>query len=163
MYAKVDKDKYQKVTANARAAILTGRFSASVIAQLLFSFHIMDLRDLNYLTLGGRFREWTFIISSLSCFCESAFLTTIFFYFQRKQFHCSSVFSCRQLDEVCTFTPSLTKIHSTTIPMEQNRLKLKSLKSSRNFPMNVQQSSFGSTFWTLTRTRPSFSGASGGH
>lgn len=57
MYAKVDKDKYQKVTGNARAAILTGRFTASVCAQLLYSFHIMDLRELNYLTLGGEFHE----------------------------------------------------------------------------------------------------------
>lgn len=55
MYAKVSKDKYQKVTGNARAAILSGRFIASVIAQLLVSFDTMSLRDLNYLTLGGDF------------------------------------------------------------------------------------------------------------
>ncbi|CRK99036.1 CLUMA_CG012176, isoform A [Clunio marinus] len=54
MYAKVDKSKYQKVTGNARAAILAGRFTASVVAQLLFSFEIMNLRDLNYLTLGAQ-------------------------------------------------------------------------------------------------------------
>jgi thiamine transporter 2/3 len=53
MYAKVEKSKYQKVTGNARAAILTGRFTSSVIAQLLYSFEIMDFRELNYLTLGG--------------------------------------------------------------------------------------------------------------
>lgn len=52
MYAKVEKNKYQKVTGNARAAILCGRFFASVIAQLLVSFELMNLRDLNYLTLG---------------------------------------------------------------------------------------------------------------
>lgn len=55
MYAKVSKDKYQQVTGNARAAILSGRFIASVIAQLLVSFETMSLRDLNYLTLGGDF------------------------------------------------------------------------------------------------------------
>jgi hypothetical protein len=55
MYAKVEKSQYQKVTGNARAAILTGRFSASVCAQVLYSFHIMDLRELNYLTLGCEF------------------------------------------------------------------------------------------------------------
>lgn len=55
MYAKVSKDKYQKVTGNARAAILSGRFIASVIAQLLVSFDTMSLRDLNFLTLGGDF------------------------------------------------------------------------------------------------------------
>lgn len=53
MYAKVDKTHYQKVTGNARAAILSGRFMASVIAQLLVSFDVMNLRELNYLTLGG--------------------------------------------------------------------------------------------------------------
>lgn len=52
MYAKVEKNKYQKVTGNARAAILTGRFTASVIAQLLVSFDILNIRELNYLTLG---------------------------------------------------------------------------------------------------------------
>lgn len=55
MYAKVEKDKYQKVTGNARAAILIGRFIASVISQLLVSFEVMNLRDLNFLTLGGKF------------------------------------------------------------------------------------------------------------
>ncbi|XP_070509821.1 thiamine transporter 1-like [Chironomus tepperi] len=54
MYAKVEKAQYQKVTGNARAAILTGRFSASVCAQALYSFGIMNLRDLNYLTLGAQ-------------------------------------------------------------------------------------------------------------
>lgn len=53
MYAKVDKENYQKVTGNARAAILAGRFLASLVAQLLVSLEIMNLRDLNYLTLAG--------------------------------------------------------------------------------------------------------------
>ncbi len=56
MYAKVEKSKYQKVTGNARAAILSGRFTASVFAQLLFSFGIMNERELNFLTLGGNFK-----------------------------------------------------------------------------------------------------------
>ncbi|CAG9805222.1 unnamed protein product [Chironomus riparius] len=54
MYAKVEKSQYQKVTGNARAAILTGRFSASICAQALYSFDIMNLRELNYLTLGAQ-------------------------------------------------------------------------------------------------------------
>lgn len=54
MYAKVDKKHYQKVTGNARAAILAGRFTASVIAQVLVSFEWMNIRDLNFLTLGGK-------------------------------------------------------------------------------------------------------------
>jgi thiamine transporter 2/3 len=54
MYAKVEKCKYQKVTGNARAAILSGRFTASVIAQLLYTYDLMNLRELNYLTLGAQ-------------------------------------------------------------------------------------------------------------
>lgn len=53
MYAKVEKSRYQQVTGNARAAILGGRFIASVIAQVLVTFNWMDLRELNFLTLGG--------------------------------------------------------------------------------------------------------------
>lgn len=54
MYAKVDKDKYQKVTGHARAAILSGKFLASVLAQVLYSFNIMDIRQLNYISLGAQ-------------------------------------------------------------------------------------------------------------
>lgn len=61
MYAKVEKSKYQKVTGNARAAILTGRFFSSTTAQLLYSFEIMDYRELNYLTLGGELTNYLHI------------------------------------------------------------------------------------------------------
>jgi solute carrier family 19 (thiamine transporter), member 2/3 len=54
MYAKVEKDRYQQVTGNARAAILGGGFLSGVVAQLLYSFKVMDFRELNYLTLGGK-------------------------------------------------------------------------------------------------------------
>lgn len=53
MYAKVEKDRYQKVTGHARASLLAGRFVASVIAQTLVTFDIMDLRQLNFISLGG--------------------------------------------------------------------------------------------------------------
>lgn len=52
MYAKVEKSKYQQVTGHARAGILSGRFIAAVLAQLLVSFKLMDLRELNYISLG---------------------------------------------------------------------------------------------------------------
>lgn len=55
MYAKVSKDKYQKVTGHARAGILSGRFLGSVVAQLLVSYKLMDYRELNYLSLAGNF------------------------------------------------------------------------------------------------------------
>lgn len=53
MYAKVEKERYQKVTGHARASLLTGRFVASVLAQILVSFELMNLRELNYISLGG--------------------------------------------------------------------------------------------------------------
>lgn len=53
MYAKVDKERYQKVTGHARASLLSGRFIASVLAQVLVSYNWMDLRQLNYISLGG--------------------------------------------------------------------------------------------------------------
>uniref|UniRef100_A0A336M1E5 CSON010234 protein n=1 Tax=Culicoides sonorensis TaxID=179676 RepID=A0A336M1E5_CULSO len=54
MYARVDRTKYQQVTGHTRAAILAGRFSASLLGQLLYSFHVMNIRDLNYITLGAQ-------------------------------------------------------------------------------------------------------------
>lgn len=52
MYAKVERSKYQQVTGHARAGILSGRFLASVLAQILISFNVMNVRELNYITLG---------------------------------------------------------------------------------------------------------------
>lgn len=54
MYAKVEKERYQKVTGHARASLLSGRFVASVLAQILVSFDLMNLRELNYISLGGK-------------------------------------------------------------------------------------------------------------
>jgi solute carrier family 19 (thiamine transporter), member 2/3 len=53
MYAKVEKENYQRVTGHARASLLSGRFIASVLAQVIVSFDFMDLRQLNYISLGG--------------------------------------------------------------------------------------------------------------
>lgn len=55
IYAKVERDKYQQVTGYTRSAILAGRFLAGVIAQLFVSMAWMDLRQLNYITLGCKF------------------------------------------------------------------------------------------------------------
>lgn len=51
IYAKVERDKYQQVTGFTKAAVLCSRFLAGVVAQLLVSFHVMDLRQLNYISL----------------------------------------------------------------------------------------------------------------
>ncbi|XP_045524880.1 thiamine transporter 2-like isoform X1 [Pieris brassicae] len=54
IYAKVDSSKYPKVSSYTRMAALTGRFLSGVSSQLLTHFNIMDLRDLNYLTLTAQ-------------------------------------------------------------------------------------------------------------
>lgn len=54
IYAKVNKQHYQKVTSHTRAAFLIGRFMSGLVAQLTTSFHILDYEQLNYLTLGGK-------------------------------------------------------------------------------------------------------------
>lgn len=53
MYAKVDRERYQQVTGHARASLQIGRFVASVLSQILVSYNLMDLRELNYISLGG--------------------------------------------------------------------------------------------------------------
>ncbi|XP_021712760.1 thiamine transporter 1-like isoform X2 [Aedes aegypti] len=59
IYAKISRDKYQQVTGNTRAAILSGRFLASVLGQAMVSTGAMDLRELNYITLGVCSRNGT--------------------------------------------------------------------------------------------------------
>ncbi|XP_047521038.1 thiamine transporter 1-like isoform X4 [Pieris napi] len=54
IYAKVDSSKYPKVSSYTRMAALTGRFLSGVSSQLLTHFNIMDLRDLNYITLAAQ-------------------------------------------------------------------------------------------------------------
>ena len=56
MYAKVDRDLYQKVTSYAKSAILFGRFISGVLGQILVSTQVMDFRELNYITFGGVFK-----------------------------------------------------------------------------------------------------------
>ncbi|XP_035906112.1 thiamine transporter 1-like isoform X2 [Anopheles stephensi] len=53
IYAKISREKYQQVTGNTRAAILLGRFLSGVISQILVSTGAMNVRDLNYITLGN--------------------------------------------------------------------------------------------------------------
>ncbi|XP_014218184.1 thiamine transporter 2-like [Copidosoma floridanum] len=53
IYAKVDKQRYQKVTSHTRGAFLLGRFTAGVVAQLTTSFDLLDYEQLNYLSMGS--------------------------------------------------------------------------------------------------------------
>ncbi|XP_058838438.1 thiamine transporter 1-like [Topomyia yanbarensis] len=68
IYAKINRDKYQQVTGNTRAAVLSGRFLASVIGQALVSTEAMDLRELNYITLGAQAFSllWSFVLPSVT-------------------------------------------------------------------------------------------------
>jgi solute carrier family 19 (thiamine transporter), member 2/3 len=53
IYAKVEKNKYNRVTGYTRASLLSGRFLAGMLAQILISFKLMNVRELNYISLGG--------------------------------------------------------------------------------------------------------------
>ncbi|XP_037039633.1 thiamine transporter 1-like [Bradysia coprophila] len=64
IYAKTEREHYQAVTSHTRAAILVGRFVAGVSSQLLVFFHVMNYRQLNYLTLITQILAfvWAFFI-----------------------------------------------------------------------------------------------------
>ncbi|XP_049530053.1 thiamine transporter 1-like [Anopheles darlingi] len=67
IYAKVDREHYQKVTSHTRAAIYSGRFLAASLAQLLVHFEAMDYRQLNYLSLAGQISAtiWALFLPSV--------------------------------------------------------------------------------------------------
>lgn len=54
IYAKVDREHYQKVTSQTRAAIYSGKFFAGVLAQALYYFKVMDYKQLNYLSVAAQ-------------------------------------------------------------------------------------------------------------
>ncbi|XP_035906111.1 thiamine transporter 1-like isoform X1 [Anopheles stephensi] len=74
IYAKISREKYQQVTGNTRAAILLGRFLSGVISQILVSTGAMNVRDLNYITLGTQAVSllWSFLLPSVK--------TSVYFY-----------------------------------------------------------------------------------
>lgn len=53
IYAKVPKENYGQVTSHTRSGILIGRFLSGIVAQLLISYDVMNVRTLTYLSLGG--------------------------------------------------------------------------------------------------------------
>uniref|UniRef100_A0A182W031 Uncharacterized protein n=1 Tax=Anopheles minimus TaxID=112268 RepID=A0A182W031_9DIPT len=67
IYAKVDREHYQKVTSHTRAAIYSGRFFAASLAQLLVYFEAMDYRQLNYLSLAAQISAtlWALFLPSV--------------------------------------------------------------------------------------------------
>lgn len=54
MYAKVDRQHYDKVTAHNRSATFLGRFVGGVAGQILILTKLMDYKGLNYLTLCSK-------------------------------------------------------------------------------------------------------------
>jgi thiamine transporter 2/3 len=53
IYAKVDKEHFERVTSHTNAATLAGRTSSGILAQILVSVKWMDVEQLNYISLGG--------------------------------------------------------------------------------------------------------------
>lgn len=54
IYAKVDREHFDKVTAHTRAAMFFGRVFGCVLAQVLVNLKWMNYLDLNYLTFASR-------------------------------------------------------------------------------------------------------------
>lgn len=54
IYAKVDREHFQKVTSHTRAAVLAGRTFAGLTGQLLISFNVIDYRQIQFITFAGR-------------------------------------------------------------------------------------------------------------
>ncbi|KAG4067547.1 hypothetical protein HA402_005319 [Bradysia odoriphaga] len=77
MYAKVDKEKYQLVTGHTRSAILAGRFLSAVLAQLLISYSLMDVRELNYISFGSQFASLACSIALPSVGASLYFYSTV--------------------------------------------------------------------------------------
>lgn len=67
IYAKVDKQYYGKVSSHTRAAMLLGKLVASVAAQLLIYYKIMDYYSLNYITLATQCIAtiWAFMLPNV--------------------------------------------------------------------------------------------------
>lgn len=54
IYAKVPKQHYLAVTVHTRAALLIGKFFSSTLSQTLIYTKIMNIRELNYITLTAQ-------------------------------------------------------------------------------------------------------------
>lgn len=67
IYAKVDKEYFLKVTSHTRAALLCGRFTSGVLAQTLYNTKLLDIRQLNFITLGAQ----------ISATCWALFLPSV--------------------------------------------------------------------------------------
>lgn len=86
MYAKVDRKDYQKVTSHTRAAITGGKFLSGVTAQILISYNLLNVRELNYISFASECLVK--IVSSKN------FLTQYHSILQHKLFHCSLLYYC---------------------------------------------------------------------
>lgn len=62
IYAKVERDRFQLVTGFTKSAILSGRFLGGVVAQLMVSLQLMNVRDLNYISFGCEYKTLTICI-----------------------------------------------------------------------------------------------------
>ncbi|KAJ3652561.1 hypothetical protein Zmor_018515 [Zophobas morio] len=68
IYAKVDKEHYQKVTSHTRGAILAGRSMSGVVGQVVISTNVLDYEQLNYISLASVSAAtiWAFFLPPVS-------------------------------------------------------------------------------------------------
>lgn len=67
IYAKVDREHYDRVTAHTRAAMFWGRFMASGLAQFLLYIRLMNYHSLNYITFATQVActVWMFLLPNV--------------------------------------------------------------------------------------------------
>lgn len=158
MYAKVEKERYQKVTGHARASLLSGRFIASVLAQILYSSQLMDVRQLNYISLGGERKA------------KSERNYRINFFLQLKSCHWSSHFVCHRSGPASTCGATIGQARSRMTRCKFPNLQEKystckdihRLTSNRNSPGTGRGFCCGNISSKRTATRQSSFGPFGG-
>ncbi|KAK7873429.1 hypothetical protein R5R35_000214 [Gryllus longicercus] len=67
MYAKVDKEHYQRVTGHTRTAFLLGRFMSGIVSQTLVSTDTITIHQLNFITIASQAVAslWAFLLPSV--------------------------------------------------------------------------------------------------
>lgn len=62
IYSKVDKKHFKVVSSHMKMACLLGRLVSALLAQALIDYHVLTVKQLNYLTLVGETYHFNFIM-----------------------------------------------------------------------------------------------------
>lgn len=141
IYAKVDREHYPKVTSYTYSAILAGRSLGGVTAQLMNSFEVMNLLQLNYFSLA----------------CVSVALTFSLFlprvkqsiYFHRDIVTTNTVVAAENVEEGNSSSEPDTETVATAQRKTTFRQKL---QDSKRYMLNDLKSAYGNSYvlkWSI--------------